>query len=155
MVFAAGKLKHSASIAKRRIVERKLSRISKVNPPAVPTERYVQRITEVMPSERSVTHDKKMIKRPILQFFPAHELANVQYGKTRGEEFMTFSCSVFGRMERVIHVVDIPKMGRTSVYLFTRVSLAGNADSFASDGVVNSTPHHARVTHANTFSRVA
>ena len=39
-MLATGKTKHSASIAKRKIVEEKLE----LNPPVVPTERNVQRI---------------------------------------------------------------------------------------------------------------
>ena len=40
-------------------------------------------------------------------------------------------------------------------FFITGVSLRRNGYSFGSDGIVNSTPHRARVTYANIFSRVA
>ena len=50
------------------------------------------------------------------------------------------------------------KSGRTTneFYFFPQgVSLTGNGGSFVSDGeVVNSTPHRARITHANILSRL-
>ena len=49
-------------------------------------------------------------------------------------------------------MVDYSKMVRTSVFFFVvRGSLTGNGDSLVSHWCVHSTPHLARVTHANTF----
>ena len=52
-----------------------------------------------------------MIKRPLLQFYPANKLVNVQ----QGMEFMVFTGLVFDRRETVTDVVDFSNMGRTSV----------------------------------------
>ena len=63
-----------------------------------------------------VTHDKKMIERPTLQFLTANELANDQYGKTSGDgSHGLHRLRLRQNGERVIHVVDFTKMGRTSV----------------------------------------
>ena len=69
--------------------------------------------------------------------------------------FMVFIGFVFHRMERVIHMTVFPKMGRTLGFLKKKVSLTRRTILLQATSGVNSTRHLARVSHANTFSRVA
>ena len=68
------------------------------------------------PAERSVTYDKKMIKRPIHQFLPANELVNVQRRKTHwrwnnGLHRLRLQHNGKGQIRGGL----LKKMGRTSV----------------------------------------
>ena len=89
--------------------------------------------------ERSVTP----VKMPTQQFLPANKFASVQYGETRGDGI------------RVLHRHLLRQIGKGHPHGGLFQNGKNVSDCPCARRSVNSTPHLALVTHANTFSRVA
>ena len=71
-------------------------------------------------------------------------------------EDLVHTIFVFVGMDRIANLVDLAKVGgQPTNFSYKDLRLQAMAIPVNATGGVNSTPHPARVTHANIFSRVA